>query len=138
MSPERYGGPIDPWSPNSLSDIVNGDVAEPDEEEGVPIYDDEHTFEYYGFFIHHQGGGHFEVQYDGRLGRVDEFDAEDFDSVLELVDRLNELLIYSFEMEYQDATEEGRPNMTDWAGPMVTSDQEEVEEFPEQYVYVPR
>lgn len=126
MPAEQYGGPIDPYSPHSLYDIINNDI--PDPQEGTHA-----SVEYEGFHIMHQGGGRFGVQLDGHAGQVDRFHADDYGDVLELVDDLNRHVTLRSEFHYQDDKEE----LVEWAGKIMTSDKERAENDPELYLFVP-
>lgn len=126
MPAERYGGPIDPYSPWDLYDVLEGNLPHPRENEPS-------STEFYGFHIKHQGSDSFEVHYDGHLGCVLAFHADDYDDVLELVDDLVDLVIRQHEFEYQGDTD----GLVEWAGKMVTSDEERAAENPEHYILVP-
>ena len=125
---ERHGGPIDPFSEYSLRDFVTGDLPEPDM--GM---ESAAVFEYCGFHIIYLGDGKSQVLYDGHAGIVKRFHADEYDDVLELVDDLNTLVLRRHEFDYQDDKEA----LVEWAGKIMTSDNERAESEPEHYIHIP-
>lgn len=122
--PEKPGGPIDPYSPWSLRDFVEGNVDDPDGPE------DPQNFEWYGFHLIHTGDDDYIVCRNGHIESVHEFRPEDYDDVLELVDDLMEITLRDVDFQYRDDTK----GLVEWAGPQVTDDPEEYQENPELYV----
>ena len=116
-----YG--IDRHSEYSLYDILENDYD--------PMGD--FHFEYYGFHIVPQGNGQYHAQYDGHAGSVMSFHRNEYNDVLELVADLNRLLLRVHEYDYQDHKEE----LVEWAGKIMTCDEEKVEKEPELYLSVP-
>ena len=112
----KHGGPIDPWSPHSLYDVVDGDVPTG---EGL---------EYEGLHIQKVTENSFIVTPDGFAGIVLEFSPEDYDDVLELVDDLNR----ERALVWEELDQEGR---REEFGPQITSDPSKQDE--DGYVYVP-
>ena len=112
----NHGGPIDPFSPHSLYDVINGDV---------PLGE---SFEYEGLHITAGGEDHFIVYPDGFTGLVMEFSPDDYDDVLELVDDLNR----ERTLVWEELDQEGR---REEFGPQVTNDPS-MEGEP-GYIYVP-
>lgn len=127
-STERHGGPIDPFSPYDLHDVVNGDVPEPDWETGETP-----TTEYVGFHLMYLGGGEWQVQYDGHAGTVDKFHEDDYSDVLELVDDINNHVLRVNEFDYQNDKEA----LVEWAGKIMTSDKQKADENPDLYINIP-
>lgn len=121
----RYGGPIDPYSPHGLRDVVNDDLPEP----GPDSHD---SVEWYGFFVTHVGNGRYVVSHEGHIGTVMDFDATDYDDVLELVDDLVGVLIRFHDFEYRGDQE----GLVEWAGKMWTDDEEKASASPDLYQYV--
>lgn len=125
-----YDGPIDPWSPYDLHDVVNDEVEAPDPEDPTgPI-----GTEYRGLHIIKQSGrGTYHVQPEGHAGTVDSFTAEEIDGVLELVDRLNGLAEHWGVLQDHADKEE----LVEWAGKIMTSDEQRANERPDIYLKVP-
>lgn len=123
---QKYGGPIDPYSPYSLYDVVEGNVDS-------PMKGTHSSTEYMGFHIQHRGKGRFHVQLDGHAGSVMELNSDDYDDVLELVDDLNGAAIRREEYDYQDDKEA----LVKWAGKIVTRDKQKAEEHPALYMHIP-
>jgi len=121
-------GIIDTHSEHSLYDILDGSLGF---EDGRP----EGTVEFYGFHIMPVAGdgGRYNVQYDGHVGIVDTIDSEDYDDVLELVDDLQTHVFHAQQFDYADDKE----GLTEWAGRIMTSDEEKADENPDVYVCVP-
>lgn len=116
-----HEGPIDPVSPHSLHDLVDGDV---------PLGD---GVEYMGFHVFKASETSLNVVLEGHIGDVDRLDIGDYDDVLELVDDLNRLVTYKHEYYQQDDDEA----LIDWAGRYATNDEEKAAENPDRYVHVP-
>jgi len=112
---------IDPHSEHSLYDILAGDVP-PGE-----------STEYMGFHLVSENSTRFMAQLDGHVGRVKSFDADDYDDVLELVSDLNTLVVQRHQYDYSD----DKDALVDWAGKIMTADEERAEEKPELYVHIP-
>lgn len=108
--------PIDPHSPHSLHDVVADDVPEGGQTE------------YMGLHITAQGDGVFTVQPDGVAG-AELISAEDYDDVLELVDKLNSLSFFAFE--------EPDEVVVDRFGRIMTRDEDKAASNPDLYVHVP-
>lgn len=118
----KYG--IDPYSEYSLYDIL---------ENNYHAQKDDFHFEYHGFHIVPQTGGRYHVQYDGHAGSVMDFHRDDYDDVLELVADLNDLLLESYHYDYQDDKE----GLVEWAGKIMTDNEEKAAENPELYLKIP-
>lgn len=88
---------------------------------------------YMGFHVIATGNGSYIVQYDGHVGEVDQFAADEYDDVLALVDDLNSHVVRLHEYDYQD----DRDGLIEWAGPVMTHDREQAEND-DHYQYVPR
>lgn len=104
-----------------LRKIIDGDLEALD------------VVEYEGFFLMNQGTGRYDVQLDGHAGSVYHFNEDEFEDPLELVDELNDLWWMAFELEMSD----DRQELIDWAGRIMTENEERAEEEPETYVYIP-
>lgn len=117
-----YG--IDTHSEYSLYDVLENDYE--------PWEDDFH-FEYYGFHITPEGNGRYNVNYDGHAGQVMRFHRDDYDDVLELVADLNDVLLRAQDFDYRD----DKKGLVEWAGKIMTSDEEKAEKNPELYIHVP-
>lgn len=118
-------GPIDPYSPYSLYDVLDGSL-----EPGA-------SFEYEGVHVVCQTEGYYHAQVDGHVGSVDDFHADEFDDVLELVDRLNGL-VAEWWMRSEEATyHDNEEALIEWAGKYVTRDEAKASENPEKWIYVP-
>lgn len=113
--PERYGGPIDPWSPHSLYDVLDGNIPK---SEGL---------EYEGLHILAVQDDEFLVHPDGYVGTATTFEASEYDEVLELVDLLNEVRLEVWDIRDSDA------RRADY-GPQITHDPEKANR--DEYVYV--
>ena len=121
MTPERHGGPIDPWSEFDLYDVIAGEIPQGE------------ATEYEGLHLYSQGDGEFLVQPDGYAGSLATIQAEDFGDVLELVDELNGHLV-----EWHDLQEFGDlEERVERVGKLITSDPEKAEEAPDLYLLVP-
>jgi hypothetical protein len=126
---ERYGGPIDPYSPWDLYDVVEDNIPSP-----FDAGDDERTAtEYRGMHILKVDDDRYIVQLDGHIGKVMEFRPEDYDDVLELVADLNDKV--SRWNEYRNAESDSK--LVEWAGRFVTSDKEKAEQEPDKWIHVP-
>lgn len=113
---------IDPFSEHSLYDLLASDV---------PVGE---STEYMGFHqVVQHDDGRFAAQLDGHAGRVEVFDPDEYDDVLELVDDLNDLVARYQEYEYQD----DREALVGWAGKIMTSDEERAESNPETHIHIP-
>lgn len=123
---ERHGGPIDPYSPYDLYDVVNGDIPAADEvERGESV-----GTEFFGYHLIHTQNGEYMIQYDGHVGTVDTFHEDDFDDVLELVAYMVDLLIEGAQHQHDDVFHK-------FAGPYATSDKEKAEQEPDKYQHIP-
>ena len=120
-------GIIDTHSEYSLYDVLDGSLGFDD---GRP----EGSVEFYGFHIMPRSrDGSYVVQYDGHVGQVGSVDPDEYDDVLELVD---ELMTFVFEaqcFDYQDDKE----GLVEWAGPIMTHDEEKADANPELYIHIP-
>lgn len=122
----RHGGPIDPFTENSLYDFIGEDAD---------LTPGEDHFEFYGIHLTPQGGTRFIAQIDGHAGAVEDFNAEDYDDVLELIDDLMD--IYTLRQEYDwQAKGEDYPSreLVEWAGRVMTSDPNK---DPDLYLHIP-
>ncbi len=108
-------------SATDLQKIIDGDL------------DTAESVEYLGYHIMSQGDGTYNVQLDGYAGSVGVIDVEEHDSALEIVDEINRIDTLREEHMYHGDEED----MVEWAGKIMTNDEERVEEEPEMYVYVP-
>lgn len=122
---ERFGGPIDPYSPHGLRDVLEGNIPDPREGEHSSV-------EYEGMHIQHQGNNRFHVQLDGHAGCVMTFHSDDYHDVLELISDLNEKLIWWQNYDYR----EDKEGLVEWAGKIMTSDEERAADS-ELYVHIP-
>jgi len=118
----EYG--IDPHSEYSLYDVLENDYKP---------YEGDFHLEYHGFHIIPQGNGTYHVQLDGHAGSVMSFHRSDYDDVLELVADLNDCVFEYVHYDYQDDKEE----LVEWAGKIMTGDEERAEENSDLYLYVP-
>ncbi len=89
--------------------------------------------EYLGYHLVSQGNGTYVVQMDGYAGEIERIDVDDYDNALEIVDDLNRVDTLREEHMYYGDDED----LVDWAGPIMTSDEDLAEEEPERYIYVP-
>lgn len=89
-----------------------------------------HSVEYMGFFVMSAGPETFIVQYEGHLGEIDQFRADEYDDVLDLVDVLNSHVVRLHSLRND------RDALVEWAGPIVTEDEAKAEAS-DDYVYVP-
>ena len=121
-------GIIDPWSDHSLYDVLDGSLGFEDHQPADAI-------DFYGFHITPASpdGGSYIVSYDGHVGTVMEFESDDYDDVLELVDDLMDKVFEAHHYDYQDDTEA----LVEWAGRIQTSDKQRAEENPDTHIYVP-
>lgn len=129
----NYGGPIDPFSPNSLHDVVEGDIPTCQEASQSDDEDISPAFEYEGLHILRVSEDRYRVTPDGHTGCVLSFGPDDYDDVLELVDDLNECVSLWREYNRADDTE----GLVGWAGKIQTSHEEKAEERPDLYVHIP-
>lgn len=115
-----YDGPIDPYSPHNLHDVLAGDI---------PVGE---TTEFYGLHLiaANEDGG-FTINPDGHIGSVDQFNADDYDGILELVDYLHT----QWHDFWVESTEEEK---IEKAGKLVTREKERAEEEPEKWMYIPK
>lgn len=112
----------------SLYDVIAGRLDDPYHGEG-----EQWTVDYHGLVICNQGNGTYHVQLEGHAGHVMEFHPDDYEDVLELVSDLNEELIRRHDFDYLDDKE----GLVEWAGKIMTSDEEKAEENPELYMKIP-
>lgn len=106
-----------------IRDVLNNDLDP---------FDDDHP-EFRGFFICPQGNGRYHVQYDGHAGSVMKFHRDDYDDPLSLADDLVDCLIRLNNFDYRDDKEA----LVEWAGKMMTRDEEKAEENPNLYIKIP-
>jgi len=85
------------------------------------------------FYLIHQINDRYIVQLDGHAGVIDTLDASDYDDELELVSDLNQHLWESMERHYHD----DRDAIVNWAGRMITADEERAANNPDHFVHVP-
>lgn len=111
---------IDPLSEYSLYDVVD---------DKIPLGE---STEYMGFHIISAGASSYTVQYDGHIGSVATIDPDEYDDVLELVDRLNSLVVRLHECEHSS----DEMALYEWAGRVMTDRKEKAEENPEKYYFV--
>jgi hypothetical protein len=121
------------YGDGTLYDVVNGDL-EPPTVRGPNDDVDGGSISYLGFHIMAQTDDTYMVQLDGHVGRLMEFSPDEYDDVLELVDDLNDLQIRYQEYDYQ----EDKEGLVDWAGKIMTHDEERAEADPDLYVHIPR
>jgi len=121
-------GIIDTHSDYSLYDIVNGDLGFDDMGRG--FQEPEGSIDFYGVHvIPANDKGEYMLQYDGHVGKIDTIQADDYDDVLELV---KDLLGYVYEID-----ELTTPELVEYAGKIMTHDEERAEEEPDLYQHVP-
>jgi len=121
-------GIIDTHSDYSLYDIVNGDLGFADLGNGYP--EPEGSIDFYGIHVFPANdSGEYILQYDGHVGEIDTIDADDYDDVLELV---SDLLSHVFELD-----ELTKAELVEYAGEIMTHDEERAEEEPDLYQHVP-
>jgi len=118
---------IDSFNPYSLHDVVDGTMPEPEDHSDDPA--DFPVTEFYGLHITYLGNDEYQVVYDGHAGRVEVFDQDEYDDVLELVDSL---MRHIFEIDHRDF--EG---LVEYAGRQITEDESKVEENPDLYLLLP-
>jgi hypothetical protein len=100
--------------------------------------DQPEAFPYQGLFVLDHPDGTCEVQLDGHCGTIDEFHINDVENVAELVDRLNTHVnkVYDIQIE-SDSPEETSKRLVEWAGRVVTHDEERAQENPDIYALIP-
>lgn len=108
--PSKHGGPIDPYSPYSLYDVLDANIPRGE------------SIEYRGMYITATStDGDFTCIPDGHAGGAGGFNCDQFDRLDELVAYLNDTAMYVYE---ELTTEERRTEV----GPETTSDPEKADE----------
>jgi len=119
-------GIIDTHSEYGLYDVVDGTLGIDDAQQP------EGAIDYYGLHIYPiNDNGVYKANYDGHLGEIDRIDSDDYDDVLELVRVLADHFA-----AIQRRTDDLEA-LVDYAGKIMTSDEDRAEEQPEIYEYVP-
>jgi hypothetical protein len=116
----------------TLYDVVNGDL-EPPRVEGPEDEVTGGSLEYQGLHINAVTDGSYVVQVDGHVGQVMQFDADEYDDALELVDDLNRVVMEVHHYRAQDDEDE----LVEWAGRKMTHDPERAEDD-DNWIHIPR